>query len=256
MHKNLNKDFFINKKYICLIVRDSSYLKKKYPNNDWTYHNHRDSDIELFIDAANYLTKLGYHVIRMGESVQEPLSTNNPMIIDYATNGMRTDFLDIFLGAHCSFCISTGLGYDGIPAIFRRPIVFIGYVPICMIMTSSNKHLSTIKHHYSTTLNRNLSLQEIFDLGLAESFEKKDFDRLNVELKELNPEEIQNVTREMVERLNNNYKETEEEKELQDKFWQKYKSNLKKLGVYDKFHGEIRGQISTSFLKMNKYILN
>ena len=123
-------------------------------------------------------------------------------------------------------------------------------------MTSSNKHLTTIKHHYSNTLNRNLSLQEIFDLGLVESFEKKDFDQLNVELKELSPEEIQNVIREMVERLNNSYQETEEEKELQDKFWEKYKSNLKKLGIYDKYHGEIRGQISTSFLKMNKYILN
>ena len=78
---------------------------------------------------------------------------------------------------------------------------------------------------------------------------------MNVELKELSPEEIQNVIREMVERLNNSYQETEEEKELQDKFWEKYKSNLKKLG-YDKYHGEIRGQISTSFLKMNKYILN
>ena len=256
MHENLNKDFFINKKYICLIVRDSTYLKKKYPNNDWTYHNHRDSDIDLFIDAANYLTKLGYHVIRMGESVQKPLSTNNPMIIGYATNGMRTDFLDIFLGAHCSFCISTGLGYDGIPAIFRRPIVFIGYVPISTIHSSSKDYLLSFKHHYSNTLNRNLSLQEIFDLGLVESFEKKDFDQLNVELKELSPEEIQNVIREMVERLNNSYQETEEEKELQDKFWEKYKSNLKKLGIYDKYHGEIRGHISTSFLKMNKYILN
>ena len=44
----------------------------------------------------------------MGESVQKPLSTNNPMIIDYATNGMRTDFLDIFRSS-LLFCISTGL---------------------------------------------------------------------------------------------------------------------------------------------------
>ena len=31
MHENLNKDFFINKKYICLIVRDSTYLKRSIP---------------------------------------------------------------------------------------------------------------------------------------------------------------------------------------------------------------------------------
>jgi putative glycosyltransferase (TIGR04372 family) len=41
----------------------------------------------------------------MGEIVKKKIKTKNPMIIDYATNGMRTELLDIYLAAKCDFCI-------------------------------------------------------------------------------------------------------------------------------------------------------
>jgi putative glycosyltransferase (TIGR04372 family) len=66
----------------------------------------------------------------MGALVKEPLVSRNPKVIDYASNGMRTEFLDVFLGAHCNFCISTGSGWDSIPTIFRRPIMFVNHLPI------------------------------------------------------------------------------------------------------------------------------
>ena len=34
-----------------MIVRDSAYLKNTYKNDDWSYHEYRDSDVENYKDA-------------------------------------------------------------------------------------------------------------------------------------------------------------------------------------------------------------
>ena len=47
-------------KYVCLIVRDSNYLKELY-GKDFEYHSYRDNNIEKFLDAAEELTKYGYY---------------------------------------------------------------------------------------------------------------------------------------------------------------------------------------------------
>jgi len=255
MNKSSYQKYFKDKKFVCLVVRDSAYLKIKYPNTDWSYHDHRDSDIDLYLEAAEYLTTQGYYVFRMGENVEKPLISDNPMIIDYATNGMRSEFLDIFLGANCSFCISSGLGFDGIPAIFRRPIVFIGYIPIGVLQTSSYSYLLSFKHHYSNSLKRNLTLKEIFDSELAFKTNKSDFVDKNIELRDLSSKEIRDITEEMVLRVNNKYNETVEEKKLENKFWDQYTMILKKKNEYHKRHGIINSKISSSFLKNNKEIV-
>ena len=114
--------------FVVLIVRDSAYLDHQSKSQnlvvDWSYHDYRDCDVQNYILAAEELVARGYYVIRMGALVKEAMNVDHAMIIDYATNGMRSDFMDIYLGAKCKFCISNGTGYEGIPYIFRKPIVF------------------------------------------------------------------------------------------------------------------------------------
>ena len=99
-------------KWVCLIVRDAAYLP------DLAYHAFRDCDVETYREACELLASRGYYVIRMGAKVAKPISFASPRIIDYATNGMRIDFMDAYLGAKCEFCISTGCGFDAIPYVF------------------------------------------------------------------------------------------------------------------------------------------
>ena len=116
-----------NAKFVCLIVRDSAYLDR-YKNQtlkDFSYHNYRDGDIDKYLLAAEELTKRGYYVFRMGVKVNKPLKSSNTKIIDYANSKMRSDFMDIYLGANCRFCISTSCGFDSIPYIFRKPIAYV-----------------------------------------------------------------------------------------------------------------------------------
>ena len=113
---------------MCLIVRDSGYLNRhinKENLNRWGYHNFRDGDVDKYVLAAEELTLRGYYVFRMGSNVKKPLKSSNPKIIDYANSKIRSDFMDIYLGAKCSFCISTSCGFDAIPVVFRRPIAYV-----------------------------------------------------------------------------------------------------------------------------------
>ena len=64
-------------KLVCVYARDSSYLKVKFPNNDWNYHNYRDSNIEDYSKAIEYLIELGYTVIRVGSEFSSPLNYQN-----------------------------------------------------------------------------------------------------------------------------------------------------------------------------------
>ena len=54
--------------------------------------------------------------------VLKPLKSSNSKIIDYANSNLRSDFLDIFIGAHCSFYLGCFGGFSSIPYIFRKPI--------------------------------------------------------------------------------------------------------------------------------------
>ena len=96
--------------------------------------------------AAEELARRGYYVFRMGAKVLKPLKSSNPKVIDYAS-GMRSDFMDIYLGAKCTFCVTTLSGFDGIPRIFRKPAVTL-QVPLGITPTFSDSDLVLTKTSY------------------------------------------------------------------------------------------------------------
>ena len=63
----------------------------------------------------------------MGAIVEKPFKSKNPKIIDYANSNLRSDFMDIYLGAKCTFCISTGSGFQCLPVLFRKPIIDLSF---------------------------------------------------------------------------------------------------------------------------------
>ena len=57
--------------------------------------------------------------------MQKEFKSNNPKIIDYVNSDLKSDFMDVFLGAKCSFCLSTSFGFDEVPNLFRKPIIYL-----------------------------------------------------------------------------------------------------------------------------------
>ena len=99
-------------KYVCLVCRDSAYLKKSYPEKDYDYHSFRNANIKDFLITCNFLTDLGYKVVRIGNIVEKKFETNNPKIIDYSSSEHVDDFLDVYLVSQCEFIMTTATEID------------------------------------------------------------------------------------------------------------------------------------------------
>ena len=241
-------------KFVCLIVRDSGYLDKhkKYNLRDWNYHNYRDGDIDRYVLATEELARRGYYVFRMGIKVLKPLKSSNPKVIDYANLKIRSDFMDIYLGAKCRFCISTYSGFDLICDIFRKPIAFTAFVPFARLETHNKESLILTKRHINKRNQKELTVSEIFSSNVALSWDTNEFKKNEVELEENSPKKIKDLVIEMDERLNKRWKDTKEDLLLQKRFWSICDKNIKKLNLKVPMYGKIKAQFGAKFLRENQ----
>lgn len=237
--------------FVCLIVRDNAYLEAHLPGEECSYHNYRDSDIQNYVLASEELADRDYFVIRMGAKVRESMNTRHSKVIDYATNGMRSDFMDIYLGSKCEFCISVGTGFDAVPIIFRRPIAYVNVVPLGYLFTFSTHFLGIAKHHFAAAENRELSLSEIFSRGVGFSLDASAYVSKAIKLVENTPEEIRDLVIEMAECLNGTWQLHEDDETLQRRFWEIYPTDAVDAYQGRPLHGEIRARFGASFLRKN-----
>jgi putative glycosyltransferase (TIGR04372 family) len=230
--------------FVCFHARDPAYLKTIYQNFDTSYHDYRDSNIHNYVLAAGELARRGYYTIRMGAVVAEALNTSNPKIIDYSINGKRSDFMDIFLGAKCAFFISSGTGIDAIPMIFRRPHIYVNLVPIEYGRNWHKDHLFIPKKHWLCKKHRFMTFYEILDCGAGRFLFNKQFEQCGIELIENTPEEIAALAVEMDDRLKGTWQTSEEDEELQHRFWTLFKPS--------ELNGVFRARIGAEFLRQHR----
>jgi len=243
-------------KFVCLNVRDSAYLDSYMKGGAWDYHSYRNADINTFLLAANELVKRGYYVVRVGAVVSNKLAITDPKIIDYAGTEMRDPFMDIYLGAKCFFCISTGAGWDAIPEIFRRPTVFVNLLPIGYLLTFRSSVIHITKHHWTSDLSCELSLREIFQRDSAFCLRTEDFESKGVRLIDNTPEEIHAVVVEMVERLEGTWTESVRDRELQERFIAGFFASVNNYTLGKPLHGRFQSRFGASFLSSNETWLN
>ena len=238
-------------KFITLIVRDAAYLKNQTKESssgvDWSHNNYRDTNIQNYMLAADELVKHGYYVIRMGAVVNEPMNSNNNMVIDYATNGMRTEFMDVYLGAKCDFCISTATGYDAIPSIFRRPKLTVNLAHVEYFHSFFLNDLTLFMKIKNKNSGEFLSLKSIIDSGFGRLSRADSFVKSDIELIENTPAEIRDATVEMILRVSGKWNDDWYDRDVQPIIESIFsKSNI---------NGQIQSRFTTSFLKDNMYLL-
>ena len=126
-----------------MTIRDDKYVEKNWKNKKtMDYHKHRNMEIDDFIPMCKYLNKKGFFVVRMGSDVKKKMSYTNPKFIDYSVSDFKSDFLDIYILANCYFNVSSVMGLDAIPFIFRKPILYLSSIPIGHFSTSSKRFLN------------------------------------------------------------------------------------------------------------------
>ena len=239
-------------KFVCLLIRDSSYLAQSWnffgysQGHDWSHHDYRNSDISTYVDAAEALADMGYMVFRMGAIVEKPLNSKHPRVIDYATNGMRTEFLDIYLGAHCTFCVSTGSGWDSIPQIFRRPSLYVNLLPVFSHECVVRDLLIYPKILQDRLTKNDLGLDEIMKRDIERKHETHYYDSAGVECREMNSRELVQAVTEMAERVEGNLAETPEQKQMQAKLRHIFSTHPKLQPTHNYY--SIRAEFASCFL--------
>jgi len=113
-----------DKPYVCLIVRDGGHYQSKGDTESLGYEL-INFDINHFASAATELIANGYQVVRMGSGSERPFTKAPAGVIDYALSDRRSEFLDVYLAATCTFAISTQTGPDAVCMLFRRPVLYV-----------------------------------------------------------------------------------------------------------------------------------
>lgn len=233
-------------KFVCLVARDNRYLKQVHAERDWSYHDFRDTNIEDYKQAALALAKQGYWVFRMGKAVDESFETNHPHVIDYANTTDRSDFLDLWLMANCFFAISTGLGLDSVADVFRRPIVFVNYVPL-MDLESWGPYITVPKKLTWAATNRPLSLSEQVEHTSLNGHYYRDN---GIRVHDMKADQITDVVLEMEMRLAGTFSTNQNIEKLNQGFW----NELRGFPEFQKYHGWIHpdARLGTSYLNESK----
>ena len=263
--KQLLKKLKIEKsnKIVLLFIRDSEYLKKEYKNaKNWTYHDYRDWNAQNFIPSIMMLINSGYTVIRMGKTAKYKINLNHNKFIDLPFTSLRTDFSDVYLSSICQFGYGTDLGSGHLVNIlFRKP--FCGFwSSIFEIHTYLKFTMFANKRIFWKSNNQELSFKEIIKLKLHKNLNhNKLIKEKKIIIKENSPLEITEIIEEFLIKIKNNWSQTEQNKLIEDQFWDIYPQNEiiddSKRNIRYRMHGKkINSSFSTVFLKNNVSWLN
>jgi len=247
----------ISKQWVCILARDNEYLNQTQKNLSWDFNSYRNSNIETYKDAAEYLANKNILIFRMGVHVSKPfISNNSKLIIDYANSDWRTEKLDIFLSAKCLFFISSGTGLDALQYATRRPVLTVNFAqPLSPIKYSKN-HLFILKKFFHKKTNKFLSIKEFHEIGSVDGFtvdnprhlRTQDFERLGIEVIDNTASEIKDATIEMYEYLTRGNDVTELSEE-QIKFWR----NFPNVPGFDKSRPAL-SRIGKKFIHQNPWL--
>ncbi|MBK69535.1 MAG: hypothetical protein CMF54_07085 [Legionellales bacterium] len=247
---NLNK-----KNIICIGIRDSSYLKKKYKKQDFSYHDHRNDDIKKYIPGIRFLLKKGYTVIRMGSTTEKKLNIKHKNFLDYSNSNIKSDFMDVYISYICKLFISNNTGLDAIAVMFRKPILHIGSLPFGAISTFSKRYFNTMSNYYSYKKKRLLNQTEIFNLNIQYLWRKEDFDKNKIKI--IRPTKVE-ILKYFVETISifQNIKKKKNHILLERKFIKLYSKYVKRYPDGKKqYHNIIKSNFLSSFLLFNKHLL-
>ena len=215
--------------FVCLLVRDSAFLTRdplqnkldtRNSSEKWSYHDYRDSNIEDYVPAMEWLADQGVWVLRMGKIMERPIPTKHSRIVDYAFDPGRNDLLDIWLFANCTGCISTGTGIDIVSCVYGIPNLFVNFTPLGGLW-AYHELLTIPKHLYWDATGLPLTLSEYLCHNYGNSYRYAD---AGIRFADLEPHELMTAVQEFWYRIDGSWNESPENEDRQQRFWKQFKN--------------------------------
>ncbi|WP_110581858.1 TIGR04372 family glycosyltransferase [Helicobacter cinaedi] len=228
--------------FVCVFARDSAYLDQTFEysvNHDtgergWSYHDYRDSDIDSLNLAIDEILARGGFVVRLGKVVAKAMSYKHDKVIDYPLSKWRSDFMDIYLQYRAKFVLSSSTsGATDVCSLFDTPYCGVNTPAYWNIPYKNAIQIPKIYRHKHN--GKMVGLQEWIKLVETQKADRhygcdyEDPTQLSIwhsgfyaknELEIINntPEEILELTKEMFERLDGSFTQSDEDKKRQEKY--------------------------------------
>jgi putative glycosyltransferase (TIGR04372 family) len=215
----------VNKKFVCLHVRDNLYLKKKYPLKDFSYHDYRDFKIENFEKLCHFFETHGFLIFRMGNATKEKIRFANKNIIDYSNSFFSSDMMDIYLISKCAIFFGAESGLVSVAQCFRKPLLNILGKPL--VNSTHFNTLTSFKNLHRLSDNKPLSFSEIISQNLYNVHDKEILKSKGVYFKDLTEDEIFECGVDILNYYNNKCNLNEIDKEKQKIFYNNFLNNIK-----------------------------
>ena len=205
------------------------------------------------IPGINFLTSIGFKVIRMGKNQKKSFVISNKNYFDYSLSNLKSDLIDVWLMSRCNLCISTGTGLDQIARIFNNPILFVNHLPLSD-WSSYAKSLTHPKYLYNRNTNKLLNLLEYIKFSFLKN---TDYQKNNIKIVDLNKDEILKCFKEFIFLHKNNWIISKKDYKIQKEFQKTFKKGINIFQSHIDFHRYINkhSYISMNFLKKGE-ILN
>lgn len=243
-----------NQEIVCICIRDNHFFKNSVPDFAWERYEFKNSNIENYNKAINYLNTKNIAVVRMGAGSEKSWSMTGNINIDYSLSKLRQSFLDFFLIYRAKFVVMNGTGFYWVPYVLKKPIVMADFIPIGSICSYIPNSIHIFKHIYSNQKKRNLMLDELFSDEFNFVYGSDKYKQRNLEIVDNSPDEIFECVKEMNKKIDGEWENTGEHQTNQKLFWDNYPKFIKNYKGGLQRHKEINASIGNIFLK--KYISN
>jgi putative glycosyltransferase (TIGR04372 family) len=190
--------------FVCLHVREGGFL----PQNE-TLHDFRNAKVTHTLLAVEEIVRRGGKVIRMGDATMQPFPPTEGLI-DYALHPLKSDRMDVILCAKARFFLGCSSGLAFLSMNFGVPIAHVNMIPVDTL-GFRYYDLSIPKLVWSHQLNRYLTYKELFHSEQGSYIFSHQYKEAGLRADENSPEDILQLTLEMLDRLEGRFIETEED---------------------------------------------
>jgi putative glycosyltransferase (TIGR04372 family) len=214
-------------KIICIHIRDRAFLENSNINrpdkdsNLWNYHNFRNSDIASYKLSILWLLKNDFFVIRMGSIAENRVEVFDKSFVDLPFLSDKKPFLDIWLMSKAFASIGTYSGLDHVAIVNRVPVLFLNALPLAEIFSYARmmwvpKTLTWCSNSKPLTIREHLCLAWF---NRSESYIDS-----GIKIDDLTENRIFEYVQEFIFWLQTDYKISEVDEILIEKFWNIFKS--------------------------------
>lgn len=180
--------------FVCVHSREGGYNPA-----DEHVHSYRNSRIEDYLMAIEYIISRGGMCIRMGDPTMRPAPIMEGLV-DYANHPIRCDWLDLYIAANCRFFLGSSSGAFVMSPVFGVPVACANMVPLSAVFPWSKKDIGIPKLYKEASSGRLLSFKEILDSSGTGYWASAEFMAAGIELVNNSPEEIRDLAIEQFER--------------------------------------------------------